>query len=142
MPRRRQSRRLKKAGRGLTARASAVMGAFRLAKFSAPPFLSACGVFPEVSESASDRLHAIVNEVATRRLSKRRYLLALQAKVQRLAVAAGKGKPTRDVVDRIGNDLTALLASEATAAYLFGLSVGMTVRTLPERLDLPRRARA
>jgi hypothetical protein len=113
------------------------MRAFRLAKFSAPPFMSACGVFPEVSESASDRLHAIVNDVATRRLSKGRYLRDLHRRLNQLVAPGHKGKRAvhDDLVDRIGRDLTALLASECTAAYLFGLSVGMTVRTLPERFD-------
>jgi len=135
MPRRVQSRRLGKAGRRLSAPAKAVMQAFRLAKFSAPPFMSACGVFPEVSESATDRLHAIVNDVATRRLSKGRHVKALQKKIQQLARAAHPRKRPGELVERIGSDLTALLASEAIAAYLFGLSVGMTVRTLPERFD-------
>ena len=113
------------------------MRAFRLAKFSAPPFMSACGIFPEVSESASDRLHAIVNDVATRHLGKGRYSKDLHRRLNRLTTPARKGsRPVHDeLVDRIGRDLTALLASECTAAYLFGLSVGMTVRTLPENFD-------
>lgn len=135
MARKSQTGRSGRARRRLTAPARAVMQAFRLAKFSAPPFMSACGVFPEVSESASDRLHAIVNEVATRRLNKGRHIRALQNRVQKLAAAARPAKRSRTLVERINSDLTALLASEATAAYLFGLSVGMTVRTLPERFD-------
>ena len=135
MARTTKSKRLRKAKRRLTAPAKAVMQAFRLAKFCAPPFMSSCGIFPEVSESASDRLHTIVNEVATRRLNKGRHIRALHRKVQRLAAATNPKTRSRQLVDQIGSDLTALLASEATAAYLFGLSVGMTVRTLPERLD-------
>jgi len=135
MARKTQSKRIRRAGRKLTAPARAVMEAFRLAKFSAPPFTATCGIFPEVSESASDRLHTIVNEVATRRLNKGRHIRALQNKIQRLAAAANPRKRPAEILDRISSDLTALLASEATAAYLFGLSVGMTVRTLPERLD-------
>ncbi|MBY0495786.1 MAG: hypothetical protein K2Y23_16370 [Cyanobacteria bacterium] len=112
------------------------MKAFRLAKTSAPRFMSACGVFPEVSEQASDGLHSIVNQLATRQLNKGRHLRALQRRIQALAAAANRGqKRPADVLDRIGVELTALLESEATAAYLFGLSVGMTVRSLPERLD-------
>jgi len=128
-----QSKRLKTAKRRLKAPAKAVMQAFRLAKFSAPPFMSTCGIFPEVSESASNRLHSIVNEVATRRLNKGRHIRALHRKIQQLAAATSPKKRSKQLIERIGNDLTALLASEATAAYLFGLSVGMTVRTLPER---------
>ena len=136
MARRSQPKRLRKAGRSMTTSAKAVMQAFRLAKFSAPPFMSACGVFPEVSESASDRLHAIVNDVATRRLNKGRYLRDFQRRVQQLAKAGpARRRSPAELVDRIGTDMTALLACEATAAYLFGLSVGMTVRTLPERFD-------
>ena len=133
MARRKRTRRLRQANRGLSARARAVMGAFRLARFSAPPFLSACGVFPEVSESASDRLHVIVNDVATRRLNKARHVRALQQNLRRLA--AGARRQPDDLVERITGDLTAVLAAEATAAYLFGLSVGMTVRSLPERIE-------
>jgi hypothetical protein len=135
MARKRQSKRLRKVGRSMSAPGQAVMRAFRLAKFSAPPFMSTCGIFPEVSEQASDRLHTIVNDVATRRLNKGRIVRALQRKLQRLAASASSGPRSKELVDGIGSDVTALLASEATAAYLFGLSVGMTVRTLPERLD-------
>jgi hypothetical protein len=113
------------------------MQAFQLARFSAAPFMSSCGIFPEISESASDRLHSIVNDVATRRLSKGKYLRKFQRRIDELATGSPKRKQSSaDIVDRIGTDLTALLACEAVAAYLFGLSVGMTVRTLPERLDL------
>lgn len=111
------------------------MSAFRLARFSAPPFLSACGVFPEVSESASDRLHAIVNEVATRRLNKARHVRALQQNLRRLARSPTARRRPDDLVEQIIDDLTAVLDAEATAAYLFGLSVGMTVRALPDRIE-------
>ena len=135
MARGKRTRRLRQAGRGISARARAVMSAFRLARFSAPPFLSACGVFPEVSESASDRLHAIVNDLATRRLNKARHVRALQRKLRRLATAATGRQRPNDLVEQITDDLTAVLDAEATAAYLFGLSVGMTVRALPDRIE-------
>lgn len=135
MARWKRTRRLARAVRGQPAGARAVMGAFRLARFSAPTFVSACGVFPEVSESASDQLHAIVNEVATRRLNKARHIRALQQKLRRLATAAGPRHRAGDLMERITSDLTALLAAEATAAYLFGVSVGMSLRTLPDRID-------
>lgn len=111
------------------------MKAFRSAKNSAPNFMSACGIFPEVSESATDRLHSIVNELAMRQLHKGRHLRALQRRVQQLASTRQRKQTAAELVDGIGTELTALLASEAIAAYLFGLSVGMTVRTLPERLE-------
>lgn len=122
--------------RSLTAPARAVMQAFRLAKFSASPFMSSCGIFPEVSESASYRLHAIVNEVATRRLKKGKYLRDLRKRLHQLGTARnGRKRAPADIVDLIDTDVTALLACEATAAYLFGLSVGLNVRSLPERLN-------
>ena len=134
MARRKPTSRQRRADGGLSPRARAVMQAFRLARFCAPPFVSACGVFPEVSESASDRLHAIVNDVATRRLHKARHVRALQQNLRRLATSNAR-EGTNDLVERITSDLTAVLAAEATAAYLFGISVGMTVRTLPDRID-------
>ena len=121
---------------GLSPRAKAVLEAFHLAKFSAPGFVLSCGIFPEVSESASDRLHSIVHEVATRKLKKTAATRALQRRVQQLASAGAKRKLSRaDIVDNLDNDLTAVLAAEATAAYLFGLSVGLAVRSLPDRLE-------
>ena len=124
-----------KPGRRLAAPARAVMQAFRMCQTSAPPFMSSCGIFPEVSESASDQLHAIVNDVAMSRLNKARHVRALQQNIRRLGTAANKRYRPGEIVDLISADLTALLAAEATAAYLFGLCVGMTVRTLPARLD-------
>lgn len=137
MPRKKRTKRQKldTAGRRLTAPAQAVMRAFRAARASASPFVSTCGVFPEVSEPATDQLHAIVNDVATQNLDKARLVRSLQRKLRRLAAAANPRHRPKDIVERIGGDLTALLSSEATAAYLFGVSVGMTIRTLPERID-------
>src|SRR5574341_910393 len=112
MAQRKRTRRLGPADRGLSARARAVMSAFRLARFSAPPFLWSCGVLPEVSESASDCLHAIVNDVATRRLDKARHVRALQQKLRRLATAASRRHRPDDLVEQITNDLTAVLDAE------------------------------
>ena len=131
-----KSTKAKGLGRGLSPQAKAVMRAFRLAKFSAPGFVLSCGVFPEISESASDRLHSIVHNVAVRQLQKDRHLRALQKRVHQLAAKANGHKPgSADLIDRADTHLTALLASEATAAYLFGLAVGLAIRSLPERLD-------
>lgn len=96
--------------------------------------MSSCGIFPEVSESASDNLHPIVRELAMRQLNQARHFRALQRQLHQLAGGARKLKQ-RDVIDRVNSELTAVLAAEATAAYLFGLSVGLTVRSLPERID-------
>lgn len=125
--------RRKTAGR-LPPPAAAVMKAFRKAKSSAPRFMSACGIFPEVSESASDHLHPIVHDLAMRQLNQGRHLRALQKRIQRLA-RGGRGAQSSELFDQIGAELTAVLAAEATAAYLFGLSVGLTVRSLPEQLE-------
>jgi DNA-binding transcriptional regulator YbjK len=119
----------------LTAPAQAVMKAFRAAKFAAPAFMSSCGVFPEVSESASDRLHAIVHKLATGPFKQGRAMRALNQRLQRLAAAPRRSRLRSELLEGIREDLTAVLSAEATAAYLFGLSVGLTVRSLPERLD-------
>lgn len=131
MPRLRLKR---KDGARLSAPARAVMRAFRSAKFSAPAFMSSCGVFPEVSESASDRMHAVVHKLATRQFNQGRAMRALQRRLQRLASASAAPRRS-ELLDGIRDDLTAILSAEATAAYLFGLSVGLTVRSLPERID-------
>jgi hypothetical protein len=123
---------------GLTPQARAVMRAFREARHSAPGFVLSCGVLPEVSESASDRLHGIVHALAERRLGKRRHMRDLQRSIRRLASRSKAATTTRtglEAIDQIDTQLTALLALEATAAYLFGLSVGLAIRSLPERLN-------
>jgi hypothetical protein len=112
------------------------MRAFRSAKFAAPRFMSSSGIFPEISEAASDRLHPIVHELAVKQLNQGRHFKALERQIHRLCNAAGGRKLNqRELMDRISNELTAVLAAEATAAYLFGLSVGLTVRSLPDRID-------
>lgn len=125
----RQVKRSGKAGLrgGLTSRGRAVMRALRDARRQAPGFVVSCGVLPEVSESASERLHSISHDVATRHLDGRRHLLSLQKDLR-------QGGASVEVSDRIGRDITALIGAEATAAYLLGLSVGLTLHALPERL--------
>ena len=134
MARKRVSKAAGKTAGRLSPPAAAVMKAFRRAKSSAPRFMSACGIFPEVSESASDRLHPIVHDLAMRQLNQGRHFRALDRRLQQLARSA-RSPRDRELVDQIGAELTAILAAEATAAYLFGLSVGLTVRTLPEQLE-------
>lgn len=126
---RRRDNRKGKAGLrgGLTARGMAVMRALRDARRHAPGFVISCGVLPEVSESASERLHVIAHDVAIRHLDGRRHLLSLQKDLRRLS---GSG----EVSDRLEGAITAVIGAEATAAYLLGLSVGLTVQALPERL--------
>jgi hypothetical protein len=108
------------------------MRAFHDARGYAPGFIVSCGVLPEVSESASERLHTIVREIAEQHLNGSRHMLAMQrAFRQRL-------KSAKDI-DPVERHLTELLGSEATAAYLFGLSVGLAMQALPDRLNRSRR---
>lgn len=140
MARKRLVRVARKSGRRLDTAATAVMRAFRSAKFVAPRFMSSSGIFPEISESASDRLHPIVHNLAVKKLNQGRHFKALQRQLHKLVATADTHKLNqRELMDQLSNELTAVLAAEATAAYLFGLSVGLTVRSLPDRLDDPRR---
>ncbi len=116
--------------------AGAVMRAFRSAKFTAPKFMSSSGIFPEISEAASDRLHPIVHSLAVKQLNQGRHFRALERQLNKLASGAATRKlGQRELMERVSAELSAVLAAEATAAYLFGLSVGLTVRSLPDRLD-------
>lgn len=136
MARKRVSMSAAKPARRFDNPAKSVMRAFRSARFAAPRFMSSSGIFPEVSEAASDRLHPIVHKLAVKQLNQGRHLRALQHQLQRLISRRQvRKRDQRELMDRINTELTAILAAEATAAYLFGLSVGMTVRTLPDRLD-------
>ncbi len=108
------------------------MRAFRDARRNAPGFIVSCGVLPEVSESASERLHTIVREVAEQHLNGSRHMLAIQRMFRR------RLKSAKDV-DLVERHLTELMGSEVTAAYLFGLSVGFALQALPDRLNRPRR---
>jgi len=106
------------------------MRAFNHARRYAPGFVVSCGILPEVSESASDRLHSIVRDVSERHLDGGRHLLSLQKMLRRDSDKA---------TDRIGLHLTELMGSEATAAYLFGLAVGLAIQALPDKLNRSRR---
>lgn len=136
MARKRVSITATKPARRFDTPAKSVMRAFRSARFAAPRFMSSAGIFPEVSEAASDRLHPIVHKLAVKQLNQGRHLRALQRQLRRLISGRHKrALDQRELMDSINAELTAILAAEATAAYLFGLSVGMTVRTLPDRMD-------
>lgn len=136
MARKRVSTAAVRTKRRLDTAAASVMRAFRSAKFAAPRFMSSSGIFPEVSEAASDRLHPIVHSLAVKQLNQGRHFKSLQRQLQRLARSASSRKLNqRQLMDRISSELTAVLAAEATAAYLFGLSVGLTVRSLPDSID-------
>lgn len=101
------------------------MRAFGKARQAAPGFVISCGVLPEVSEAASDRLHSIIRQVAEQ-LNGERPLGAIQRRLRRSSASA------RDI-DRNERDLTALIGAETTAAYLFGLSVGLAIHALPDK---------
>jgi hypothetical protein len=136
MARKRGQRLPVKSRRRLDTAGAAVMRAFRSAKFVAPKFMSSSGIFPEVSEAASDRLHPIVHDLAVKQLNQGRHFRALQRQLHQLVSRTESRRLNqREVMERISAELTAVLAAEATAAYLFGLSVGLTVRSLPDRLD-------
>ncbi|SRR5581483_4048682 len=123
----------KRAGLGatLTPQGRAVLRAFHEARRAAPGFVMSCGVLPEISESASERLHAIVRDVVAH-LDGQQPLLAVQRDLRRQRSSANQ-------LDRTERNLTALIAAETTAAYLFGLSVGLAMHGLPERLYRTRR---
>jgi hypothetical protein len=109
----------------------AVLRAFHEARRYAPGFVVSCGVLPELSESASEKLHAIVRDLADRYLDGRRHMKTLQRQLDQLA-----DSPTAR--DRAERQLTELIGSEVTAAYLFGLSVGLAIQALPRRLGPSR----
>jgi hypothetical protein len=112
---------------GLTARGRAVVRTFFEARKLATGFLLACGVFPEVNESGSERLYRIVHDLASTYLGQDRQMRALRGSLRQSVHSA-------QVRDRIDRELTALLASEATAAYAFGLAAGLGLSSLEERL--------
>jgi hypothetical protein len=112
----------------LNARARSVVKAFVDARRRAPAFLLACGVFPEVSEPGSDKLHHIVHELSLRHLNGRRHERALRAAFARCGTSA-------ETRDRLEQELNALLTAETTAAYVFGLAAGLSVRKLEDTLD-------
>ncbi len=106
--------------RDLSPEGRAVMRAFGDAQTRAAGFLMSAGIFPEVSESSSDKLHSAVRDIAARHLDQRRLDRVLRAALQR-------GARSAESRDQIESALNALLDSEATAAYLFGLAAGLSL---------------
>src|ERR1043165_2025239 len=110
MARKRLVRVARKSGRRLDTAATAVMRAFRSAKFVAPRFMSSSGIFPEISESASDRLHPIVHNLAVKKLQQGRHCKALQRQLHKLVATADTHKLNqRELMDQLSNELTAVL---------------------------------
>ncbi len=110
-------------GGRLTPRGRAVVRALDDARTHATTFILACGVLPEVSESASEHLHSIVRSIAERRLGGRRPLRQLRRQLA-----------TTTQVEDFDRHVHEALGAEATAAYLFGLAVGLAIQDLPVRL--------
>ena len=114
---------------GLTQRARSVVRAFMEARNVAPGFVLSCGVLPEVSESVTERLHRVIHYLAGRRFERERHARALRAAIRDVT-------RSEDAVDRVETRLTALTAADTTAAYVFGLAVGLALGSLPSRLRL------
>ncbi len=112
----------------LNARARAVVKAFIDARRRAPAFLLSCGVFPEVSEPGTEKLHDIVHELSLRHLNGRHCDAALRKALHRCGTST-------EARDRLEQELNALLTAETTAAYVFGLAAGLSVRTLEDTLN-------
>ena len=104
----------------LTPQARAVLRAFTDAQTRATGFLLSTGVFPEVSESGSEKLHTIVRDLASRHLNQKRLERTLRGALKR-GVASARSR------DRVEAALNALLDSETTAAYVFGLAAGLSL---------------
>jgi hypothetical protein len=111
----------------LTPQARAVLRAFADAQTRAPAFLVSAGVFPELSESGAEKLQDIVCELAERHFDQKRVHRALRTSLDR-------GCRSTEARDQIENPISALLESEATAAYLFGLAAGLSLASAGEWL--------
>jgi hypothetical protein len=111
----------------LTPQARAVLRAFTDAQTRAAGFLLSTGVFPEISESGSEKLSSIVHDLAARHLDQRRADRALRTALNR----ACRALETRDQIE---GPLNALLSAETKAAYLFGLAAGLQLGSLADTL--------
>jgi hypothetical protein len=111
----------------LTPQARAVMRAFSDAQTRAAGFILSSGVFPEVNESSSERLLNVIRGLASRHLDQKRLDRALRSALSRCA----RSPEARDTIEAA---LNALLATETTAAYVFGLAAGLSLASLGESL--------
>ena len=112
----------------LTPRGRDVLNAFVQGRRLAPGFLVSSGLLPEVSESCSDQLLRVVHKIASTHFNRGRHARALQTALRR----AANSRTALDVLER---HHTALQSAELTAAYVFGLSVGLAMSAMPDRLD-------
>src|SRR3954471_6860311 len=114
----------------LTPQAQAVLRAFADAQTRAAGFLLSTGVFPEVSESGSEKLHTVVRELAGRPPDPGRGGAGVAGAAARhldqgradraLRAALTRGCRALEARDQIEGALHALLSSETKAAYVFG----------------------
>jgi hypothetical protein len=111
----------------LTPRGRDVLRAFVQGRRLAPGFLASSGLLPEVSESCSDQLHRVVHKIASTHFDRRRHARALQTALRRTT-------NSRTVLDVLEGHHAALQTAESTAAYVFGLAVGLAMSALPDRL--------
>jgi hypothetical protein len=107
-----------------TTRAKNVLKAFAEARSEAPEFLLSCGVLPELSECVSERLNRVVESLAAQWFAGERHLSDLQSAIRKVARSA-------EAVDRIQAEVDDLTNAETTAAYLFGVAVGLSIGALP-----------
>ena len=112
----------------LTPRGRNVLRAFVHGRRLAPGFLASSGLLPEVSESCSDQLLRVVHKIASAHFGRGRHARALQAALRRTA-------SSRTALDVLERHHTALQSAESTAAYVFGLSVGLAMGAMPDRLE-------
>lgn len=113
--------------RALSPQARAVLRAFDDAQGRAIGFLLSSGAFPEVTEAGSEKLHDIVHALANRHFDRRRLDRALRSSLRRATGSA-------ESVDRVEAALTAILATETKAAYVFGLAAGLGLGSLGDSL--------
>ena len=111
----------------LTPQARAVLRAFTEAQTSAVGFLISTGVFPEISESSTEKLHHIVRDLAGRHLNQKTLERRLRTAIQR-CIASPKSR------DQVEAALNALLDSETIAAYVFGLAAGLSLASMGDVL--------
>jgi hypothetical protein len=101
-----------------TPRAKSVLRAFNDARRYAATFRLSSGLLPEVSESCSARLFDIVQHIGEKHFRAGRQQTSLRKALRRAL-------PSAEAFDEVDRKLAELRESEVTAAYLFGLSVGL-----------------
>ena len=109
-------------------RAKNVLKAFAEARNEAPGFLLSCGVLPELSECVSERLNRVVESLASEWFAGERHQSDLHSAIRKVARSA-------DAADRIDAEVADLTNTQTTAAYLFGVAVGLSIGSLPNPVE-------